>query len=77
VPGRLWGAFSNVHDIPNDNIIGGRHNSRGPGGVCVSVDHGERWQVAGQGLPVGALHVRRARSAQPAGRTRALRRPLR
>lgn len=52
VPGRLWGAFSNIHDIPNDNIIGGRHNSHGPGGVCVSTDHGERWQVAGKGLPV-------------------------
>ena len=24
-PGKIWGAFSNVHDIPNGNIIMGRH----------------------------------------------------
>ena len=52
VPGRIWGAFSNVHDIPNDNIIGARHLVAGPGGVCVSTDHGDTWAPAGQGLPV-------------------------
>jgi photosystem II stability/assembly factor-like uncharacterized protein len=51
-PGKVWGAFSNVHDIPNDNIISGRHNSRGPGGVCVSMDHGATWQVSNQGMPL-------------------------
>ena len=25
VPGRIWGAFSKMHDIPNMNIISGRH----------------------------------------------------
>ena len=24
-PGKIWGAFSDVHDIPNDNIISERH----------------------------------------------------
>ncbi|MCB9894873.1 MAG: exo-alpha-sialidase [Planctomycetes bacterium] len=42
-PGRMWGAFSNVHDIPNDNIISGRHKGTGPGGVCHSEDFGEHW----------------------------------
>jgi photosystem II stability/assembly factor-like uncharacterized protein len=49
--GLVWGAFANVHDIPNDNIISGRHRSQGPGGVCVSRDACESWAVAGKGLP--------------------------
>ncbi|MGA1236933.1 MAG: WD40/YVTN/BNR-like repeat-containing protein [Limisphaerales bacterium] len=51
VPGRIWGAFSDVHDIPNDNIISGRHGHSGPGGVCVSEDFGESWKSVGEGLP--------------------------
>jgi photosystem II stability/assembly factor-like uncharacterized protein len=51
VPGRIWGAFSNVHDIPNGNIIMERHRSRGPGGVCVSGDFAKTWRVCSAGLP--------------------------
>lgn len=51
IPGKIWGAFSNVHDIPNDNIISGRHGSQGPGGVCLSTDFGESWHPIGNGLP--------------------------
>jgi photosystem II stability/assembly factor-like uncharacterized protein len=51
-PGKIWGAFSNVHDIPNANIISGRHRSEGPGGVCVSTDFGRTWKVSNIGLPV-------------------------
>ncbi len=51
VPGKIWGAFSNVHDIPNGNIVLGRHNANGPGGVCVSTDYGASWKVSNQGLP--------------------------
>lgn len=51
VPGRIWGAFSSIHDIPNDNIISERHGHRGPGGVCVSRDFGASWQVEAEGLP--------------------------
>ena len=50
-PGKLWGAFSSVHDIPNANIISGRHNSNGPGGVCLSLDFGQTWKPVVQGLP--------------------------
>jgi hypothetical protein len=35
-PGKLWGAFSDVHDIPNDNIISERHGHHRPGGMCVA-----------------------------------------
>jgi len=55
VPGKIWGAFSNVHDIPNGNIIHNRHwggnPERGPGGVCISTDFGETWRPVTQGLP--------------------------
>lgn len=52
VPGRMWGAFSDVHDIPNDNIISERHGHNGPGGVCVSRDFGASWQSEATGLPL-------------------------
>jgi photosystem II stability/assembly factor-like uncharacterized protein len=48
VRGRVWGAFSTIHDIPNANIISGRHRSNGPGGICVSDDHGATWDVVGR-----------------------------
>ncbi|MHC4252083.1 MAG: WD40/YVTN/BNR-like repeat-containing protein, partial [Planctomycetota bacterium] len=51
IPGRIWGAFSNVHDIPNDNIISERHGHARPGGVCVSTDFGESWKVEAKGFP--------------------------
>jgi photosystem II stability/assembly factor-like uncharacterized protein len=51
VPGRMWGAFSNVHDIPNDNIISERHGHDRPGGVCRSDDFGASWRPTSGGLP--------------------------
>ena len=54
VEGRIWGAFSDVHDIPNGNIIKGNHRGQGGGGVCVSTDFGATWAVSGKGLPVFA-----------------------
>lgn len=50
-PGKIWGAFSNVHDIPNDNIISERHGHNGPGGVCISRDFTKSWQHEAQGIP--------------------------
>jgi len=52
IAGKVWGAFSNVHDIPNDNIISGRHRAEGPGGVCLSTDFCVTWKPANQGLPL-------------------------
>jgi photosystem II stability/assembly factor-like uncharacterized protein len=51
VPGKMWGAFSNVHDIPNDNIISERHGHNRPGGVCVSRDFGASWKSEAKGIP--------------------------
>ncbi len=50
-PGRIWGAFSDVHDIPNDNIISERHGHNRPGGVCESNDFGASWKSVAQGIP--------------------------
>jgi photosystem II stability/assembly factor-like uncharacterized protein len=51
IPGKMWGAFSNVHDIPNDNIISERHGHNRPGGVCISRDFGASWKHEAQGIP--------------------------
>jgi photosystem II stability/assembly factor-like uncharacterized protein len=50
-PGKMWGAFSDVHDIPNDNIISERHGHDRPGGVCISRDFGASWKHEAQGIP--------------------------
>jgi photosystem II stability/assembly factor-like uncharacterized protein len=52
VSGKVWGAFSDVHDIPNDNIISERHGHSGPGGVCVSHDFAATWKHEAKGLPL-------------------------
>jgi len=51
-PGKIWGAFSDLHDIPNDNVISGRHYWSGAeGGVGISGDFGVTWKDTSQGLP--------------------------
>ena len=51
-PGTIWGAFSDLHDIPNNNVISGRHLfARASGGVGVSTDFGATWNDTSQGLP--------------------------
>jgi photosystem II stability/assembly factor-like uncharacterized protein len=55
IPGKVWGAFSEAHDIPNNNVIGGRHWNNTPekagGGVCVSTDYATHWKPTCSGLP--------------------------
>ncbi len=51
IPGKMWGAFSDVHDIPNNNIISERHGHNRPGGVCISRDFGDSWKHEAQGIP--------------------------
>jgi hypothetical protein len=51
VPGKIWGAFSDVHDIPNDNIISERHGHNRPGGVCISRDFAASWKHEARGIP--------------------------
>jgi len=55
VPGKIWGAFSGVHDIPNGNVITGTHYTRikggGTGGIALSGDFAATWKPSNQGLP--------------------------
>jgi photosystem II stability/assembly factor-like uncharacterized protein len=53
VPGRAWAAFSQVHDIPNNNIVTGGHKCTGQGTVGFSEDHGRTWRGLASGLPGG------------------------
>jgi photosystem II stability/assembly factor-like uncharacterized protein len=51
-PGTIWGAFADLHDIPNSNVISGRHYSpRAGGGVGLSTDFGVTWADTSRGLP--------------------------
>jgi photosystem II stability/assembly factor-like uncharacterized protein len=43
VPGRVWAALSETHDIPNWNVISGRHRVIMLGGVVRSDDFGRTW----------------------------------
>jgi len=56
VPGRIWGAFSDTHDIPNANVIEGRHRVIMRGGVARSDDFGRTWAKAAL-PPAPALSV--------------------
>ena len=47
IKGKIWGAFSNTHDIPNYNVIGGRHRVIMQGGVALSTDYGQTWKKSG------------------------------
>ena len=51
-PGKMWGAFSDVHDIPNDNIISERHGHNRPGGLCISRDFGATWKHEAKDIPL-------------------------
>jgi len=51
-PGLIWAAFSDLHDIPNNNVISGAHYfSNASGGVGVSTDFGVTWKDSSEGLP--------------------------
>jgi photosystem II stability/assembly factor-like uncharacterized protein len=51
-PGTIWAAFADLHDIPNYNVILGRHYfPRASGGVGISTDFGVTWKDTSKGLP--------------------------
>jgi photosystem II stability/assembly factor-like uncharacterized protein len=50
-PGKIWAACADLHDIPNENVISGRHYFAGAsGGIGLSTDFGVSWQDSSQGL---------------------------
>jgi photosystem II stability/assembly factor-like uncharacterized protein len=51
-PGTIWAAFADLHDIPQSNVISGRHYfPQASGGVGASTDFGKTWKDTSQGLP--------------------------
>jgi photosystem II stability/assembly factor-like uncharacterized protein len=51
-PGAMWAAFADLHDIPQNNVISGRHYfARASGGVGTSTNFGVSWTDTSQGLP--------------------------
>lgn len=56
VPGRLWAALSQVHDIPNNNIVLGGHRADGFGCVGYSEDFGVTWRERNLDRPVIDYH---------------------
>jgi len=53
-PGVIYGAWSNVHDIPHPSYSEAARR-KGPGGVCVSVDYGATWKPSSDGLPLAPV----------------------
>ena len=54
-PRQGLGRISEVHDIPNDNIISERHRHDSAGGVCLSLDFAASWKPQARGLPLKAV----------------------
>ncbi len=51
-PGTIWAAFADLHDIPQNNVISGRHYfANASGGIGVSTDFGATWTDSSAGLP--------------------------
>ena len=53
--GRIWGAFSGVHDLPRAKMWRNRKVGDFTGGVAVSADGGKHWTPSGTGLPKSAI----------------------
>jgi hypothetical protein len=52
IPGKMWGAFSGIHDIPNGNVITSDHytsktDAEKVGGIGFSSDFAATWEDAG------------------------------
>jgi photosystem II stability/assembly factor-like uncharacterized protein len=55
-PGRIWAAFADLHDIPNNNVISGHHYfASASGGIGISTDFGVTWNDYSTGLPAKAM----------------------
>ena len=58
VKGRMWGAFSGVHDLPRPKMWRNRSPQEFTGGVAVSNDGGAHWEPSGTGMPsTSVTHV--------------------
>jgi photosystem II stability/assembly factor-like uncharacterized protein len=68
VKGRLWGAFSGVHDLPRPKMFRNRDPKSYTGGVGVSDDGGNTWRPSNEGMPQTAVTHILLDPTSPAGR---------
>ncbi len=70
VKGRVWGAMSNIHDLPRPKMWRPRGTAHYDGGVCISDDGGRSWRVASSALPpTAATHILLEPSSPASART--------
>jgi len=67
VKGRLWGAFSGVHDLPRPKMWRHRDPKTFVGGVGISDDGGNTWRPSNQGMPLASVTHLVLDPASPAG----------
>jgi photosystem II stability/assembly factor-like uncharacterized protein len=67
VKGRLWGAFSGVHDLPRPKMWRNRDPRSFVGGVGISDDGGNSWRPSNQGMPLTSVTHIVLDPASPAG----------
>jgi photosystem II stability/assembly factor-like uncharacterized protein len=70
VPGKMWAAMSDIHDLPRPKMWRRTSTSSYIGGICVSTNAGRTWQPSSEGLPPTApTHIVLDPTSPPGHRT--------
>jgi photosystem II stability/assembly factor-like uncharacterized protein len=70
IPGKMWAAMSDIHDLPRPKMWRHTPTSSYIGGICVSTDGGRTWQQSNEGLPATApTHILLDPTSPPGRRT--------
>lgn len=70
IPGKMWAAMSDIHDLPRPKMWRRRSTSDYIGGICLSTDGGRTWRSSAGGLPSTApTHILLDPSSPPDRRT--------
>jgi photosystem II stability/assembly factor-like uncharacterized protein len=70
VPGKMWAAMSDIHDLPRPKMWRRTSTSSYIGGVSVSTDGGRTWKPSSEGLPPTApTHIVLDPTSPPGHRT--------
>jgi len=70
VKGRIWGAFSGVHDLPRPKMWRNRDPRTYVGGVGISDDGGDSWRPSNRGMPeTSVTHILLDPASSAASRT--------
>ena len=70
IPGKMWAAMSDIHDLPRPKMWRHTPTSSYIGGICISTDAGGTWQPSSEGLPpTAATHILLDPTSPPGRRT--------